>query len=171
MEGKLGPIVDALVDALRIRAPEAGTRRSLERMQARVAQAILPVRFFRCRAPVLPTIVPNSNPMDIRAALKEGMARLRAAQIPSHTLATELLLMHALGRDRAWIYSHPEELLDPRDRREIPGADRAARSRRADAISHRETGVLGARVRSHARCADSSPGNRARDGSRAGPLG
>ncbi len=51
--------------------------------------------------------------MDIRAALKEGMAQLRAAQIPSHTLATELLLMHALGRDRAWIYSHPEESLDP----------------------------------------------------------
>jgi release factor glutamine methyltransferase len=51
--------------------------------------------------------------MDIRAALKEGMAQLRAAQVPSHTLATELLLMHALGRDRAWIYSHPEESLDP----------------------------------------------------------
>jgi release factor glutamine methyltransferase len=51
--------------------------------------------------------------MDIRAALKEGMAQLRAAQIPSHTLATELLLMHALGRDRAWMYSHPEEPLDP----------------------------------------------------------
>ena len=59
------------------------------------------------------TTVPNSNPMDIRAALKEGMAQLRAAQIPSHTLATELLLMHALGRDRAWMYSHPEEPLDP----------------------------------------------------------
>jgi release factor glutamine methyltransferase len=60
-----------------------------------------------------PTIVPNSNPTDIRAALKEGMAQLRAAQVPAHTLATELLLMHALGRDRAWIYSHPEESLDP----------------------------------------------------------
>jgi release factor glutamine methyltransferase len=51
--------------------------------------------------------------MDIRAALKEGMAQLRAAQIPSHPLATELLLMHALGRDRTWIYSHPEEFVDP----------------------------------------------------------
>jgi len=51
--------------------------------------------------------------MDIRAALKEGMAQLRAAQVPSHTLATELLLMHALGRDRAWMYSHPEESIDP----------------------------------------------------------
>jgi len=51
--------------------------------------------------------------MDVRAALKEGMAQLRAAQVPSHTLATELLLMHALGRDRAWMYSHPEESIDP----------------------------------------------------------
>jgi len=51
--------------------------------------------------------------MDIRTALKEGMAQLRAAQIPSHTLATELLLMHTLGRDRAWIYSHSEDALDP----------------------------------------------------------
>jgi release factor glutamine methyltransferase len=50
--------------------------------------------------------------MDIRAALKAGMAQLRAAQISSHTLAAELLLMHALQRDRAWIYSHPEELVD-----------------------------------------------------------
>jgi release factor glutamine methyltransferase len=41
------------------------------------------------------------------------MAQLRAAQIPSHTLAAELLLMHALGRDRAWMYSHPEAALDP----------------------------------------------------------
>ena len=50
--------------------------------------------------------------MDIRGALKEGMARLRAADTPSHTLATELLLMHALGRDRAWMYAHVEEPLD-----------------------------------------------------------
>ena len=40
------------------------------------------------------------------------MARLRAANVPSHTLAAELLLMHALGRDRAWLYAHPEEPLD-----------------------------------------------------------
>jgi release factor glutamine methyltransferase len=50
---------------------------------------------------------------DIRTALKEGIARLRAAQIPSHTLAAELLLLHALGRDRAWLYSHAETPLDP----------------------------------------------------------
>ncbi|MGA8142786.1 MAG: peptide chain release factor N(5)-glutamine methyltransferase [Candidatus Acidiferrales bacterium] len=51
--------------------------------------------------------------MDNRAALREAMASLRAAQVPSHTLAAELLLMHALGHDRAWIYTHPEEPIDP----------------------------------------------------------
>ena len=52
--------------------------------------------------------------MDTRAALREAMGTLRAAQVPSHTLAAELLLMHVLGRDRAWIYTHPEEAVEPR---------------------------------------------------------
>jgi release factor glutamine methyltransferase len=51
--------------------------------------------------------------MDIRAALKEAMARLRAAQVLSHTLAAELLLIHTLGQDRTWLYTHPETLLEP----------------------------------------------------------
>ncbi len=50
--------------------------------------------------------------MDIRTALREGMARLRAAQVPSHTLAAELLLMHTLQHDRTWLYTHPEAPLD-----------------------------------------------------------
>ncbi len=50
---------------------------------------------------------------DIRAALKEAMARLRAAEVPSHTLAAELLLIHTLGRDRTSIYTHPEEMVEP----------------------------------------------------------
>jgi release factor glutamine methyltransferase len=41
------------------------------------------------------------------------MTTLRAAEVPSHTLAAELLLMHVLGRDRAWIYTHPEDTLGP----------------------------------------------------------
>src|SRR5580692_2658567 len=53
----------------------------------------------------------NTPALDVRAALKEGMARLRAADVPSHTLAAELLLMHSLGRDRTWLYTHPEEPL------------------------------------------------------------
>lgn len=51
--------------------------------------------------------------MNIRAALKEGIARLREAQTPSFTLAAELLLLNVVGRDRAWLYAHPEEALAP----------------------------------------------------------
>lgn len=47
--------------------------------------------------------------LDVRSVLREGFAQLRGARVPSHTLAAELLLMHALGRDRTWIYAHPEE--------------------------------------------------------------
>jgi len=57
----------------------------------------------------------NTSALDVRAALKDGMTRLRAANVPSHTLATELLLMHALGRDRTWLYTHPEAFLDAAD--------------------------------------------------------
>jgi release factor glutamine methyltransferase len=53
--------------------------------------------------------------VDIRGALKEGIARLRAAHVASHTLAAELLLIHALGRDRTWLYTNPESALDPAD--------------------------------------------------------
>jgi release factor glutamine methyltransferase len=47
--------------------------------------------------------------MDVRTALKNGIAQLRDADVPSFTLAAELLLLHALGRDRTWLYAHPEE--------------------------------------------------------------
>jgi release factor glutamine methyltransferase len=53
--------------------------------------------------------------MDIRTALKQGLAQLRAARVPSHTLAAELLLLHVLGRDRTWIYAHPEEEISSSD--------------------------------------------------------
>src|SRR3977135_1433216 len=49
--------------------------------------------------------------MDIRAALKNGIAQLREAKAPSFTLAAELLLLHVLGRNRTWLYAHPEEIL------------------------------------------------------------
>ena len=53
--------------------------------------------------------------MDIRAALKHGIAQLREAHVPSDTLTAELLLLHALRRDRTWIYSHPEEKVSAAD--------------------------------------------------------
>jgi release factor glutamine methyltransferase len=39
------------------------------------------------------------------------MEVLRAARVPSHTLAAELLLLHVTIEDRAWLYGHPEEIL------------------------------------------------------------
>jgi release factor glutamine methyltransferase len=52
---------------------------------------------------------------DVRTALKKGLAELREAHVPSFTLAAELLLLHVLGRDRTWLYAHPEEQLSPAD--------------------------------------------------------
>jgi release factor glutamine methyltransferase len=49
---------------------------------------------------------------EIRSVLKEGMARLRAAHVPSHTLAAEVLLLGVLGRDRTWLYTHAEDRMD-----------------------------------------------------------
>jgi release factor glutamine methyltransferase len=53
--------------------------------------------------------------IDVRTALKQGLAQLRAAHVPSCTLAAELLLLHVLGRDRTWIYAHPEEEISAAD--------------------------------------------------------
>src|ERR1700751_5818348 len=49
--------------------------------------------------------------MDVRSALKQGIAQLRRADVSSHTLAAELLLLHATGRSRTSLYSHPEDEL------------------------------------------------------------
>jgi release factor glutamine methyltransferase len=46
--------------------------------------------------------------MDVRSALKNSIAKLRDANVASYTLAAELLLLHTLGRERTWLYTHPE---------------------------------------------------------------
>ena len=53
--------------------------------------------------------------MDIRAALRMGISRLRDAHVASYTLAAEMLLLHALQRNRAWLYAHPEESINSQD--------------------------------------------------------
>jgi release factor glutamine methyltransferase len=58
----------------------------------------------------------DGSPLDLRSALKLGIARLRAERVPSDTLAAELLLLHATSRSRTWIYSHPEEALSDSER-------------------------------------------------------
>src|SRR5258708_2563380 len=52
---------------------------------------------------------------DVRTALKQGLAQLRDQHVPSYTLAAELLLLHVLGRDRTWLYAHPEEQVSSAD--------------------------------------------------------
>jgi release factor glutamine methyltransferase len=47
--------------------------------------------------------------MDIRRALGDAIAHLESARVPSARLAAELLLMHVLACDRAWLYAHPEK--------------------------------------------------------------
>jgi release factor glutamine methyltransferase len=46
------------------------------------------------------------------AALRDGIAQLEREHVASAALAAELLMMHTLSRDRAWLYAHPEHELD-----------------------------------------------------------
>ncbi len=57
----------------------------------------------------------SESQIDVRTALKQGLAKLREAHVPSFTLAAELLLLHVLGRDRTWLYAHPEESVSSAD--------------------------------------------------------
>jgi release factor glutamine methyltransferase len=51
--------------------------------------------------------------MDAKTAFKLGIGQLRDAQVPSFTLAAELLLLHVAAKDRTWLYAHPEDELSP----------------------------------------------------------
>jgi release factor glutamine methyltransferase len=57
----------------------------------------------------------NPGMTDVRNALKQGIAQLRDANVPSFTLAAELLLLHTLGKERTWLYAHPEERISNTD--------------------------------------------------------
>jgi release factor glutamine methyltransferase len=67
---------------------------------------------------------------DVRSVLGDGIAQLERENVPSAALAAELLLMHALQRDRVWIYAHPECELDP-----------AAREKFFSLVARRASGV------------------------------
>ncbi len=65
-------------------------------------------------------IMPNAEQtkprmIDLRTAFKQGISQLRDAGVSSFTLAAEILLLHTLGRDRTWLYAHPEELISESD--------------------------------------------------------
>jgi release factor glutamine methyltransferase len=59
---------------------------------------------------------PAANLLSLFAALRDGIAQLEREKVPSAGLAAEMLLMHVIVRDRAWIYAHPETELDPAQR-------------------------------------------------------
>ena len=54
----------------------------------------------------------DSRTTDLRSALRDAIAQLESKHVPSAPLAAESLLMHTLGRDRAWLYAYPEHELD-----------------------------------------------------------
>lgn len=50
--------------------------------------------------------------MDVRAALKQGQNLLESAGISAPRLTAEVLLAHATGHDRAWLFAHADEELN-----------------------------------------------------------
>ena len=49
--------------------------------------------------------------LEIRSAIAQGTALLSASGIPEPRFTAELLLCHALGRERAYLFAHPEQEL------------------------------------------------------------
>jgi release factor glutamine methyltransferase len=60
----------------------------------------------------MPQQAKHAGSLSLRESLRDAIARLERERVPSAALAAELLLMHVLGQDRAWIYAHPEHELD-----------------------------------------------------------
>ena len=71
-------------------------------------------RFLSVRiiVPVMAQQSPISNRQSVFTALRDGIDQLEREHVPSAALAAELLLMHALERDRTWIYAHSEYELE-----------------------------------------------------------
>ncbi|MDX2152910.1 MAG: peptide chain release factor N(5)-glutamine methyltransferase [Bryobacteraceae bacterium] len=47
--------------------------------------------------------------MTVETALRQGSSLLQKAGIPAPRLTAEVLLSHALGKERSYLYTHPEE--------------------------------------------------------------
>jgi release factor glutamine methyltransferase len=60
----------------------------------------------------MPQPAKPTSSSSLRESLRGTIAHLEGEDVPSAALAAELLLMHVLERDRAWIYAHPEYELD-----------------------------------------------------------
>jgi release factor glutamine methyltransferase len=49
--------------------------------------------------------------MDVRTALLQGTKLLEEGAVPAPRLTSEVLLAHALNRERTWLFAHPEQIL------------------------------------------------------------
>jgi release factor glutamine methyltransferase len=71
-------------------------------------------------------------------ALKSAIQSLAAAQVPSPRMNAELLLMFTLGRDRAYLYGHPERELSENEL-----------DRYTEALTARSTGIPAQYITGH----------------------
>ena len=99
---------ESLFDFVRVRRQRdsSGQRQALGMTNAKLRDHIQ--KFNGNSQPVTNHESPVTNPL--RPPRRHRATRTRA--VPSAALAAELLLMHTLGRDRAWLYAHPEQELD-----------------------------------------------------------
>ena len=106
--------------------------------------------------------------MQLRATLRQGLQTLLAHQVPSAQLAAELLLMHVLERDRAYLHAHADEEVPPKpsDRYSQLIAERTTGKPTQYITGHQEFWGLDFEV--NAGRADSSAGDGAHRGMRAG---
>jgi len=66
-----------------------------------------------------PVLLEPMKRTDIRSALRDAIAELERHDVPSPALNAELILMHALGRDKVWVYAHPEQELSDIEQQQL----------------------------------------------------
>jgi release factor glutamine methyltransferase len=78
--------------------------------------------------------------IEVRQAVREAVQALDSEGVESPRLEAELLLAHAVGRNRAWVLAHPERRLTPKEvtRFRDLAARRARREPLAYIVGHRE---------------------------------
>lgn len=70
------------------------------------------------KTPASAALSASQDVRDVRGALGAGIAQLAACSVPSAALAAEMLLLHVVARDRAWLYAHPEDVLSAGQQRD-----------------------------------------------------
>ena len=97
--------------------------------------------------------------MTIQTALLQGTQMLADAAIPVPRLTAEVLLSHAMRRERVYLYAHPEQELREVEWIHYGRYLHERTARKADAIHHKTSGILRPRIPRYARRSDSTPGD------------